>query len=202
MQPGSAIMPVSRKILLIWTSIFRDSLKTCSPGLWSSSFASAYGWGEGEFRVKVLFLPLVAMFCLVCMTLLPLRHSPFWFVEVSLSAAPFAFIVLSALLSSIALLLCDIDSRSADAVGADDGDADFPDDASSLSTVSIAGDVLAELASLAHSPFVSASGSAIIADSTSTTLPPFVLASFSRVSLPVAVDMICLMLFVMLLCRC
>ena len=69
-------------------------------------------------------------------------------MEVSLSAAPFAFIVLSALLSSIALLLCDIDLRSADAVGADDGDADFPDDASSLSTVSIAGDVLAELASL------------------------------------------------------
>ena len=41
--------------MLIWTSIFRDSLKTCSPGLWSSSFASAYGWGEGEFRVKVYF---------------------------------------------------------------------------------------------------------------------------------------------------
>ena len=194
-------MPVSRKILLIWTSIFRESLKTCSPGLWSSSFASAYGWG-GEFRVEVLFLPMVAIFCSVCMTLLPVRHSPFWFVEVSLSAAPFAFIVLSAWVSSIALLLSDIDLRSVDAVGADDGDADFADDASSFSTVSIAGDVLAALALLAHSPFVSASGSAIIADSTSTTLPPFVLASFLRLSLPVAVDMICLMLFVVLLCRC
>ena len=195
-------MPVSRKILLICTSIFWESLKICSPCFWSSSLASAYGWGEGKFRVEVLFLQMVSIFCSVCIALLPVRHSPFWFVEVSLSAAPFAFIMLSALVSSIASLLSDIVLRSVDADGADDGDVDVVVDAPFFSTSLIAGDVLAELAWLAHSPFVSASAPAVIADSPWMMLFSFVFASFSRLFLPIAVDMICLMPFVVLLCRC
>ena len=46
---------------------------------------------------------------------------------------------------------------SVDAVGADDGDVDVAIDTSSFSTVLIAGDVLAELALLAHSLSVSVS---------------------------------------------
>jgi len=130
----------------------------------------------------VLFLPLLAIFCSVCMTLLPVRHSPSWFVEVSLSAVPFAFTTLSTSMSSIASLSSDMALTSVDADGADDGDDGFADDASSFSIVSIAGDV--------------------IADSAWMTLSPFISVLLSRLSLSVAVDMICLMHFVVLLCRC
>ena len=123
-------------------------------------------------------------------------------MEVLLPAVPFALVMLSPSVSAIALLLSDIVLKSVDAVGANDGDVDVAVDASSFSTVLIAGDVLAELALLAHSLSVSVSAFAVIADSTSTTLPLFISASFSRLSLPVAVDMICLMLFVVLLCGC
>ena len=116
--------------------------------------------------MEVQFLPLLAIFCSVCMTLLPVMHSPFWFVEVSLSSVPFAFTTLSTSMSSIAFLLSNIALTSVDADGTDYEDDGFADDASSFSIISIAGDVIADLAWLTPSPFVSASAGDVIADST------------------------------------
>ena len=91
--------------------------------------------------------------------------------------------MLSTLMSSIASLSSEIALMSVDADGADDGDDGFADDASAFSIVSIAGDVKADSAWMTPSPFVFA-------------------ALFLLSFLPVAVDMICLMRFVVLLCRC